>query len=788
MADLATEPTAEEQQDGSTAVADNPVGTPTPWGPKSNQKFPEQLKTIAKALLGVIKDRDQFDRRIEVLGDRRRRFYSDGIQHFYADYGTGMYQVGTQGGYIDVGDRHIECPDYMDDYNIFYPCQRSLESVLTQNPPGIDFRPTDPSQEEDIQAKEAGEGYRVKFDRANDTKSIQKKIVRMFCLSGRTVLEVLTVANAQLWGRNPDGSPKRMETARVFGTLESKTQIFAKDQDACSYCLLFDDPDELQARAEYPDIREKIKGGEGSPAETDYERWARLGVRQPKKTNYIKGFKYISTRTKAYLRPAMYEADCCDTAWGGADGFEPTPRQDGKPITVRDVLKQLYPQGWCFTFVGETYAEGWDANFDESIIIGFPREGEGMTGRALMEGATVVQDSYNDKKNAEREAYEKGWPATWVDSDVVDYDGLLSQRSEPYAFHEVKDLPKGESVEDHVYREPEMVLSATFIGSMEEDKGPLIQLITGALPTLQGETGPNDKTATGKAIDRSQAMGMLGMAWAEEQRMLARMYYLAAIWATRNPDHGATITVPGPDGQNREFELQALTKGDFNAYPDTDSSFPESTASKRQMLQAMLPLIANSPLGMEFFNNPDNWEEILEILGSPELTLDPASAFRKQTAELEDLLANEPVAPTPDEIQAARVAHAQAALAATAAGQPEPPFQEPGPKPSVPIAQFDFHKWEFAKCRSFLSSERARREKAMGNDKGLQNVELHAAAHFQAMAAEAMAQAALQPAPPAAPAAPPAHHAGPGARPGASHVPEATNPLVQRASAPPVAT
>ena len=778
----------DEQQDGATGTSGAPdQDKPSPFGPK-NEKLPDQLKIVAKALLQLIKDRDQFDRRIEVLGDRKRRFYSDGIQHFYADYGTGFYQVGQTGGYIDIGDRHIECPDYMDDYNIFYPCQRSLEAVLTQNPPGIDFRADDPSHEEDIQAAEAAEGYRLKFDRANSAKGIQLKLSRMFCLSGRTVLEVLTEANAQLWGNNPDGSPKHMETAKVYGTLETKVPIFAKDQAGCMYTLLFDDPDELQAKVDHPQIRKKIKGGEGSPAETDYERWARLGVRQPKKTNYIKGFKYISTRTKAYLRPGMYEASCCDELWQSAEGYAPPePSDDTVGVTVRDVLLDLYPQGWCFTFVGDTYAEGWDANFDESIVIGFPREGDGMSGRALMEGATVVQDSYNDKKNAERQAYEKGWPATWVDADVVDYDALLSQASEPYAFHEVKELPKGDSVEAHIYREPEMVLSETFIQSMEEDRGPLIQTITGALPTLQGETSPTDKTATGKAIDRSQAMGMLSMAWAEMQRMLARMYYLAAIWATRNKDHGATITVPNPNGPNTEFSLAALDKGNFTAHPDTDSSFPESTASKRQMLQAMLPLIANNPLGMEFFNNPDNWEEILQLLGSPELTLDPASAYRKQTAEIEDLLENEPNIPTAQDIAAAQVAHAKIALEAEAKGLPPPPFQPPVPTPSIGVGQFDFHKWEFLKCQSFLSSERARREKAQGNDKGLQNVELHAALHQQAMQAQEMAQAALAapPPPPAAPGAPGRPPAGHG---GAPHVPEATNPAVARAAAPPVAT
>ena len=127
----------------ATAVLNPPEPEQADDDPK-NRKLPEQLQRVAIALLRELKQRDLYDRRIEVLKDRLHRFYSDGIQHVYPNYGTGTYQIGTSGGYVDIGNRTVQCPDYMGDYNVvFYPNQRSLEAVLTQNPPGIEFEPSD---------------------------------------------------------------------------------------------------------------------------------------------------------------------------------------------------------------------------------------------------------------------------------------------------------------------------------------------------------------------------------------------------------------------------------------------------------------------------------------------------------------------------------------------------------------------------------------------------------------------------------------------------------------------
>jgi hypothetical protein len=142
------------------------------------------------------------------------------------------------------------------------------------------------------------------------------------------------------------------------------------------------------------------------------------------------------------------------------------------------------------------------------------------------------------------------------------------------------------------------------------------------------------------------------------------------------------------------------------------------------------------------------------------------------------LLRESPVLPAPQEIQQAQIAHAAQAVQGAAQGLPAPPFMPPQPKSSVPIGRFDYDKWEFAKCQEFLSSDDCRREKANGNDAGVANVELHAAAHQQKMMAEMMQQAMMAPPPPGGPGGP----AKPPAAP--AHAPEAAT-SVQKKSTPP---
>jgi hypothetical protein len=689
------------------------------------------------------------------------RFYYDGVQHVYPSWATGVYQVGTAGGYVDIGNgQNVQCPMFMGAYNIFRARWRSLDAVLTQNPPGVGFAADHPQESESIEAAETAEGFWEMFDQAEkggQVKRIQKRVSYMMGMSGRVVSWTKTLKSKARFGANDDGEPRSMETAEIYGTMESKLPIVCKSWADSPYCFLFDDKNVLTLKAQNEWIRSKVTAGEASIGESDWNRFARIGVKQAKKGFFLTGLalNYLTTELNGFLRPEVFEDKLFDPAYPGAD--ENDVREDGKTFTYRDKFLQLFPDGCHVKWVGKTYSESWNECPDDAIDVAFPMERDGLTGGALMEPMKVIQDAYNDYMNAKRENYETGWSVTYFRGNDEDYAAISNQRSRPNDYVLLKEGPPDQEIAKSViHREDPAAPPEGFDQAIEELRGPVSQDITGALPALQG-TSNKETTASQQAMDRSQAMGMLGPSWASMQIMFSGIAEKAARLASKNPDHGTEIAVVGKDGQKITVKMERLKKGKFHAHV-SDSSFPETTAAKRANLADLIKMAAASPVGQTLFESPDNWEEFIELNGNQDLVFIPAIAFKKQARELEILLQEPPIIPTPEQIAEYSMQHAQQTIQAEQQGLPAPPFAPPQPQPSLMPEADDYHKWESAKCQEYLSSEdcwlrsnvaqpdegvdpaQALEQKKLG----IQNVRLHKAVHDQFMAQQAMAQAQAQ--------------------------------------------
>lgn len=695
-----------------------------------------------------------------------------------------MYSQGTAGGMVSVGDREIQCPNFIDDYNIFFPFQRSLSAILTQNPPGIDFRPKKPNVTEDQEASDTAEGYKEYFNQSNDVPTIQQEIVRMFMLSGRTVIWTHTEASSAKFGLNDQGEPRQMETAEVFGTLESHVSIMAKCWTDSPYTILLQDIDVLMGKAEYPEKRKEIKAGSSSILESSYERIARLGIFHGTRSSAQVGdaMTHLVTRGHCFLQPSFFEADEFDEAMEGA-----TP-EEGQDGNVREFLQELYPSGMHWVLVGDQYVGSWDECPNDVLTVNFPYDGDGMFRAAMMDPMVVIQDAFNDYKNTEREIFEYGWPSTWIDADEAEYDAIVDQKADPYAIR-LKMARNGQPLENSFYREPDPEMPESFFQAQQEMRGGLAQFVTGAQPSLFGAA--STKTASEAALDRSQSMGILGLPWSRVQSMMASMYYHAALCASKNPDHAEEIVIPGDGTQNKTLNLAKLTKGNFGAFPDEDSSFPESTEAKRALLKELVQMAASSPVGQALFQSPDNWNVFQKLLGFPELTLVESDARDKMVWQIEQLLLGTPVPPSPQEVLMLLTAHAQATIVGQQGGGPMPPSLPPeigqafNPDGSVKIAMvpdpenqghmipqspladpniltalsaipgllkpsmepgpLDYYAFEGEKGKEWLSSMDCRREKANGNVLGVLNIQLYTQELLAKSAQDAMAAQAARP-------------------------------------------
>lgn len=703
------------------------------------EKLPEQIVNALREQVKEFQGQEKYLRRREVMRDRRNRFYERGFQHIYWNNGQqpGYTMIAPGGTAVNAAGQMVQAPRFVDSYNLYRRYLQINMAILTQTSPGIDFKPNDASRSEDLEAAESAELYRHDFDRNNDVNSIRQNTVRMFGVSGRCIRWTRSEQDAQKYGVDAQGQPRTVEITTVHGTLESKVPILSRCQAEALYVFLSDDPDVKQAKCEYPWVAEKIKPGIQGLGENAYERLARLGVLQGARSEMLSAdsFTHLTTRMNCWIRPEAFTGDRYDEA------FEETQEGDvdeqGQPLTLGGKIKQLFPEGVHCVFVGDVYVESCPEAIEDALCIEFPWEGDGMNREGFMESFLVVQDSFNDSMNAAREIFDTGWPSTWINAEEDEYDAIVKQRSEPYALRQKK-VNVGMKTADMFFREPDPNLPATFPEFMQNLSGELPQFMLAAPPALFGQAMEDQKTASGYAQARAQAMGQQGLIFAKLQHMDATMYYQAAICASKNPDETRTILVPGSSGQTASLEVGKLTKGNFKAYPAGDSNLPESTAAKRATIDQVATLLAPTPMFQEIMNVPKNVRFFLDAHGLTEICVPQAEAYDKQMFEIEELLQGAPIPPDPMMQQQAMIDHAAAAVKLHNSGmadQPIPPAPQLPSSPSVPVNEWDFHGPEAACCQDWLNSEACRRELASGNTAGVMNVVAHWKAHVRMLQA-----------------------------------------------------
>jgi len=706
---------------------------------ENNSQLPKQLVEMVRGAIVEFQSQEKFSRRREVRKDRRNRFYESGYQHLqWSNSGNGGFTQLVPGGtaYNSAG-ASMQCPTYMDAYNIFFPYFRIIQSVLTQALPGVNFQPIDPSNPDDLDKAKTAEDYAKLFDRQNDIKDLMGQIVRMFAMSGRTVSWTRTEADAERFGYEPDGvTPKKFQRTTIHGTLETKVPILARELDRnFLYCIIYNDIDVKVAKDRYPDFADDIKAGTAAVGENQYERYARLGVLNGSRgqTQVGDSLTHIVTEAHCFLRPAAFTGPEFDV-----------PMEDGQGGTVGETLTAIFPHGCRSVFVGDTYVASSDECLDDHIAIEFPYQGDGMFRPAFMDSMVVVQDNFNDLCNWIREKVDTGAGATWIDGTQEDVDAVTNQRAAPNAIRPWKGHA-GMPLEASFFKEPDPEIPPTLFQLLEFLRGTLPEFILAALPSLQGGEMADNKTASGYAQANAQAKGQLAIMWARMQRLFARIRYQSALAAAEDDTATGMVEIPGgDDAENTTVNLDALKKGNFGCYPDEDASFPESTAQKRQILQGFLEFAGQSPMALQLFDNPDNIATFKRINGFDELVFIPAEARNKQLSEIETMLQQAPLPPDPMVEEQGLVQHAAQAIAARHAGQPEPPIQPAPMQPSVPVEELDFHEFEFAKCQEWLSSAARRDQDKRGNQAGVQNVILHAMAHRAYLQAAQAAMVAQQ--------------------------------------------
>ncbi len=719
--------------------ADLPLASP--YG-QDFRDLPEQLVEVLRATIVEFQGQGKFLRRREVRRDWKLRLYYEGIQHLQWS-NAGYSQVVGGSTITNSAGGSMQCPTYMDAYNIFLRFFLIVQAVLTQSLPPVRWQPIDPSNPDDVDKNKEAQKFAKLFDRFNDIKDMLGQIVRMLGMGGRTISWTRTEADSQAFGFEADGvTEKRFQRTTIHGTLETKMfpATCRQFDRSCLGVVIYHDNHVKLVKSDYPWKAEEIKVGGAALGESQYERFARLGVLAGARGVLGGGvgdtLNHIVSGGDFFLRPAAFTGPAYDVPCDGGG-------------TIKEKLNELFPQGCRAIFEGDVYCASYDESMDDHLDVQWPYQGDGTARQGFMEVMAIVQDNFNDLCNWLREKVDTGAGETFVAGDQDAVDAITSQRAAPNAVRAAKQFKSpGEPLANGFYKTPDPQIPETLFKLLELMRADLPEFLLAALPSIQGGEMSDNSTASGYAMATANAKGQLAILWNRMQRMFARIRYQSALAAANDEAATGTVTTQSASGETVAVNLDVLKKGSFGCYPDEDSGFPETTGQKRLILKEWAQMAGESPMAAELFDNPANVEQMKELNGFADLVFIPAEARTKQLHEIERLLQEAPIPPDPVMVEQAQVAHAGESLAAQTAGGAPHPFAPPPNQPTVPVEELDYHQYEFPVCQEWLSSKARRDEDEKGNQAGIQNVILHALAHRAYMQQMAMAQAALSAPPP----------------------------------------
>lgn len=661
------------------------------------ESLSEEARTAIEQLVSGILKEDQTARRAEVRRAWDQRAMDNGIAHTWYDNSSYCLMLPQASG--------EELPPYMDNYNVYTPHRRNFTAILSENPPGLNFPPDDLQKGIDVTASDYAEKMRHRVDRLVHMKDAQMDAAKLFCTDGRTI------AWTKVYGGNL--------CVEVNGVLEWKAPAYVDDMAEWDYAVRSVEQSKWKLKDEFPDFADDIDSTDDSSSEADYERYARLMILGNRR-GFSAGdaFKSVATRHDAWIRPWRYRK-IAEGKKGEADG-------------IREEVEIAFPDGLRATVISGKLVDCVPETMESCLSVAWPVPGDGQIRPSLLHDIVEPQRAFNDLMNMVREFSEFCLPALWIADGAVDSEALPEQVSAPGVVH-VLTVPTGASVEDLVFREPTPDIPQQVIDHIDRIL-KFVEFTSGDLPSLYGDGTQDAGDTYGEAkLLSSQAKGQLSAAWAAMQWLFAGVYSIAIKLAAQMSP--GSLAVEGSSG-NDSIDPQAILEGKWGCYPDTDSSFPESTADKRAAFQTLMSQVGQVDPSIPL--QPDNLKLAKQLTGLADVIIPGAQARDKQLEEIDQLLQEGPV-PNVSDPQWQQAA--QQAIA-TQTEPPDPPLIS-----SVPIGRYDFDQPEFDKCKEWLSSPACREELRKGNFKGVQNVELHASLHEQRIQQKAQA-AAPKPEPP----------------------------------------
>ncbi|HLJ23658.1 MAG TPA: hypothetical protein VKT71_06080 [Candidatus Acidoferrales bacterium] len=517
------------------------------------------------------------------------------------------------------------------------------------------------------------------------------------------------------------------EVISVVGGLELNTPVWANEMHEYPYLQWSMEVHRAKLKASYPLAADKIQMGGPQSADEIYARSTRVAISQGLPlTQPGDALFNLITFSRTWIRPwAFYSIE--DKA-------------------VRDALLALFPDGCYVAYAGDTYCESRNESMDDRWRVMHALPGDGQNRPSVGDSLVQIQERYNTLSNIQAETYEYGIPPIYADPQVLDFDALANQTAEPAAHYPARARP-GQPLAAGFFQPAPAQVPPDLVRHQQELMGPVSQFLTGLFPAVFGGEIESQKTATGYAMARDQALGRLGLVWRRLKTFYADVMLLSVDCFRKNRPEDAEIPILGPGGEfeSRWIRLADL-KGNIQAHPESDETFPRMKSQQRAVVQQLMA--SSDPMIQQALADPSNIGFVKGLLGLSDLVVPGEDSRNKQLREIDVLLVGQASAcRVPSELGTNSTAGGTAPAASNPGGASMGSAYAGGLgtgvegdrlkpvllEPSVPVdLLFDNHVVELEECRRWANSD-AGQIARVENPAGFANVRAHAEMHLRAI-------------------------------------------------------
>src|SRR5690242_8983840 len=664
---------------GETVPSESPQsGQDQGLGP-NNELLKDKNPRIVAALKDLIeKYRTEavVARRHEIRRIRQARYFWQGLQNLFWDPGRGDWNlphlVGTRAPAEEGTD---ESPRYQYVQNIFQAYGLAFISVMSQDVPTVRFWPQSANRSDDLTAAKAASDAAELIEQNNKVQDLLSAVAYFLWTDGKVGAYVRYVVDGQRFGwKNEDilqqseqkigqdqyhcpqcnnvtaadglngdvcqncGTvmdfneaptvqvpqvvgqkkvPNGQEVIDIVGGLELNTPVWSREQIDFPYMQWQLEVPKAKLKSSYPHAADSIESSTQLMADDVYARASRLSLAQSLPyTHPGDALQSLVTFLRTWIRPwAFFEL---------------------KDADIRQQLLEMFPDGCYVAFAGDTYCESRNENMDDHwrVLHGMP--GEGQNRPAIGSSLIDIQEQVNDYANIQAENYEFGIPPIFADPNVVDFDALGSTQAEPAAWYPAT-AKAGQSLGDGFFQPVPAQVAPDMAKYMDNLAGPVSQFLSGLFPAVFGGEMENVKTASGYAMARDQAMGRIGMIWRRVKQFYADTIMLSVDCFRRNRPEDVEVPMLGQDNEFEAHQIRlADLKGNIQARPEADETFPRLKSQQRQVVQALME--SEDPEVAAMLGDPANVGQIRALLGLSDFHIPGEDERNKQLREIDQML------------------------------------------------------------------------------------------------------------------------------------------------------